>query len=177
MALTAGSSDYTLPTAILDIQDLYDTSSDQDYPLERRPVEELLRYRLNSDESSPAKIYALNGANLLMVYPTPASADTLTVYYVPRPTALSTGSDDPSSATLGGIPSEYHFGIELYAYWKAADYDDDQSSAQGTRYKEEYEQFIARMRRDLMQKGGRRLARARPGRPKPYRFHPSTDLR
>lgn len=160
MTLTSGEDDYTLPTGILQIIDLYTTSGGNSYRLERvTPFEILELRRASGSTDSPARRYAVAGSNLLMVYPTPDAADTVTLYYVPRPATLSSGSDTPSE-----IPSEFHKAIELFALAEAADYDDDQTSAQGQRYRDEYEKWVQRARRAVTLKGGSRLAPTQVGR-------------
>ena len=150
--LTSGSADYTMDTEVLSIIDVYVTSTSVDYSLTRIAVDDLLTYRRNGAtvQASPARYYAYTGGNLLMFYPTPNAADTITVYYVDRPTALSASSDSPSD-----VPAEYHPLIEWYALWRAADYDDDESSKQGDRYRQWYVEGLGKMRRDLNLKGGK----------------------
>ena len=173
ISLTAGTADYQLSSTILAIEDIYLTSGGGNFRVRRLATTDLLNLRLFSVTSSPMQMYALAGANLLMIYPTPINNDTLNIYYVPRPTALSSGSDDPSSTSLGGIPSEYHYGLELYMQWKAGDAFDDASSSNGETYRRAYlgdptappntEQhwgFIGTMKRDLRVKGGKHLAGA-----------------
>lgn len=170
IALSANTSDYTLSSTILAIEDIYLTSGGANYRVKRLATTDLINLRLFSVTTSPVQMYALSGANLLLVYPTPAAADTLNVYYIPRPTALSAVGDDPSSASLGGIPSEYHPGLELYMQWKAADAFDDGSSSNGETYRRYYlgdptappgtEQrwgFINTMKRDIRVKAGKHL--------------------
>ena len=83
-----------------------------------------------------------------MVYPTPASAGTITVYGVPRPATLSASGSSPDE-----IPLEYQKAVELFALGEAADYDDDETSAQGSRYREEYEKWIRWIRTAHEQEG------------------------
>lgn len=179
--LTSGTGDYTLDAAVLDIVSVYISSSNPSKPLTRLTPHEILLLRQGSStNSSPASAFAVNGANMLMVWPTPASADTLTFYYIPRPTAMSSASHDPSNATYGGVPSEYHKAVEFYACWQAADYDDDQSSAQGERYRQQYDNEIHRVRRRMLGKGGGPLPRARLAVRTNTYFRPrdnSTDVR
>lgn len=173
MTLTAGTGDYTLDSNILEIKDIYTTSGNANFRLQRLNHTDLINLRLFSVTTSPEKMWALQGANLLMLYPAPLSADTLTIYYVPRPTAMSSGTDDPSSASLGGIPSEFHYGLELYMQWKAGDAFDDESSSNGETYRRMYlgdpsappgtphrEGFIGEMRAALQRKGGTHLGPA-----------------
>jgi hypothetical protein len=121
-------------------------------------------------------LYALNGADLLMLFPTPVSADVLTVYYVPLPTEMSASGNDPTSATYGGIPVEYHPALEEYAKWKMADYDDDSSSSMGAAYQAEYLRLVRDARKHLRQLGGRTLGRAVVGRSPMRRSSPSQDI-
>lgn len=146
---------------MLEIEELYFTSSA--YLLERLSVPALLQKRLTGSPSSPVLYYALAGANMLQFYPTPTTTDTLTAYYIPTPNALSGPTDDPSSATLGGIPVQLHEAIEFYACFKGGSYDDDQSSSQGQRYHDLYDKEIARYHKVLRRKGGQRNARAAVG--------------
>lgn len=165
MSETANTGDYTLPTGILSVRAFQwaNAGGSSGVP-ERVSVDEILRLRSWADGSSstlPATYYAVAGTNLLMVYPTPSSADTITVYYVPRPTAMSSASHDPSNATYGGVPAEFHPAVEKYALWHLASMDDDQTSGQGERYRIEYEGdngrggLIARMRGQILRHGGR----------------------
>lgn len=171
--LTANVGDYDLQatnTEILAIDDIYLTSGGANFRVRRMSSTDLINLRLFQVTTAPIQMYALSGANLLQVYPTPAQADSLNIYYVPRPTALANGTDDPSSTTLGGIPSEYHYGLELYMMWKAADFNDDESSSSGETYRREYEGdpgappgprkagFIGMMKKDIRDRGGKHLA-------------------
>lgn len=114
----------------------------------------------STSTSYPASAYALAGANLLMVWPTPSGADVITIYQTPRPTALSVSSDDPSTASLGGIATEYHKAIEWYMSWQAADSEDAEDK--GDHYRQLYEQTLTRIRATSVRKGGR-LGRAQIG--------------
>lgn len=151
-ALTANVGDYTLDTGVLRLL-WVQNSTRQLEPA--NPTEVLLRRLNTASSSSTPLIYAVNGANMLMVYPTPTAADTLTIYYVPRPVTLSSGSDTPTE-----IPAEFHRLVTLYALWQAGDYDDDQSSAQGVRYKQDLDEGIRDMRSRVNLKRGQRLPRA-----------------
>jgi hypothetical protein len=155
--LTAGTQDYAISQSILKTVGLTLTSGSSLYDLERRTVDEILDYRRTSSSPGLPWIYAVAGANLLMLYPTPnSSTDTIRIYYVAAPTTLSAAGDTPSS-----VPPEWHKLIEWYALWRGADYDDDGSSQQGERYKTQYLDGIKEFRRVIRQKGGSRLAPAR----------------
>lgn len=171
MTLTPGATaDYTLTSSVLSIVAIDSADS-----LERVPVQEILRLRNQSTSSSPARKYALAGATTLMWWPTPAATDTMTVYYVPAPTAMSSASHDPSSITYGGIPEDYHELIARYAMARLASFDDDASSAQGARYREEYEKGLKEMKAQLVRRGGVRLGRAVLGRRTTVPHNNSTD--
>lgn len=155
------SLNYTLDAAILDIVEVQLTSTGVTYPLERLSIIDILeRRRTGQPSGSPTRFYAVSGANLLLFYPAPGANDTLVTYYVPVPTALSAGTDDPSTTTLGGVPTILHEAIFLYACSKLASYDDDQTSSQGQRYRDWYKEEITRYREILRKRGGTRNARA-----------------
>jgi hypothetical protein len=177
-ALTNGQGDYTLDPNILAIKDIFVTSGSVQYILSHVSPDEIIQRRsATSTTSGPARLYAINGANNIMLYPAPSTGDTLTFWYVPRPTALSTGTDDPSDSAHGGIPTEWHKAIELYALWQGGDYADDDSSQQGERYHQAYEMWLKRVKKERSYKGGRLLGSITPGRRKrPFAPHdPSTD--
>jgi hypothetical protein len=182
MTETSGTGDYELPSEVIQTKALSWASATVSIAgkPERVSPQEILRLRAFSttfDASNyPAAYYAVTG-NLLMVWPTPSAADVITLYYVPYPTALSGASDDPSDSTHGGIPAEWHPGIELYAKWQMADSSDDSSSGQGERYRLQYEGdpnarvgsptwlgYVGRMRAALNRKGGAQRAQFPRGR-------------
>lgn len=187
MTTTAGERDYDLPTSILAIVEFLGPDTNAvDRPLLRLSPIEILRERAQSSTTNQAYVtkYAVQGSNQLLLYPTPASTMTLTIYYVPKPTEMSGGSHDPSTATYGGIPSEWHKAIEYYMLWQAGDYDDDSSSGQGERYRLLYEGsggeggYIKKIRESIKRKGSRRGTRAVVnGRWRTYfPYHPSADI-
>jgi hypothetical protein len=176
MTLTANTWKYTLPTSILAINDVICTSATtgESRVLARTTPEQILTMRQGSPPSSPLiSYYALNGNDLLMIYPTPSGADELDVFYVPRPTAMSATANDPSAETYGGVPVEYHKAIEYYALWQAADYDDDSSSQTGEYYRVLYEQYLVQIRKQALRKGGRYLGAASIGRKRPLAYNNS----
>lgn len=156
LTMAAGSNDYTLDTSILRIIDAYVQVSSTSYWLDRVSVEEInMLRRTTTASSSPAQYYAVAGADLLMIYPTPATADTLTIYYIPRPATLSLSSDSPSE-----IPAEFHKAVEFYALREAADLTDDATAQMGASYQQLYEQWIRRIKKWVALKGHHRLPRA-----------------
>lgn len=168
--LTANEGDYELDTDILAIHKVIDSDA---VPLERVTEAEIDEYRRASSSASSVMRYAVAGSNMLMVWPEPASAVTLTFYYVPRPAPMSSDSHDPSNATYGGIPSEFHKALEFYACWQAADFDDDSTSNQGDRYFGQYQAWLAKIRKAQKLKGGNRMPKARTVRRIPRSSDPS----
>lgn len=155
-ALEADEGDYELDTNILRILWIQAASNGEGDELEQVGPTEIHRRRLaTATTTSASYLYAVDGANLLMLYPIPAAADVLTIYYVPRPASLSAAIDTPTE-----IPAEFHYLVTLYALLNAGDYDDDQSSAQGERYQQKLDAGVKRMRSRINRKRGRRLARA-----------------
>jgi hypothetical protein len=170
LTLAANTWKYNLSDSILAINDVSCTSATtgESRVLTRTTPERILSMRQGSPSTSPlVTYYALNGSDLLMIYPTPSSADTLEVYYVPRPSAMSGTANDPSAETYGKIPTEYHKAIEYYALWQAADYDDDSSSQTGEYYRVLYEQYLVRIKRQAERRGGRYMGAATIGRRRP----------
>lgn len=172
------NADYTIAASILVIVEAYFTASGSNYDIERVSLADIIRLRkATSAAAGPARYYALVGSNKLAFYPTPGAADTLTVYYVPVPTAMSTSGHDPSDATYGGIPVDYHDLIARYAMARLASFDDDASSAQGSRYWQEFNTGLAEMKRELHRRGGRRLPRARLNTRRVFPSDPSIPVR
>lgn len=162
-AVVAGTTDYQIAATVLAIIDLNGSVSGARF--EYVTSEELFEMRrLNAGLSGTARAYAVIGSNLLTLYPTPSANETLTLYYVPKPTEMTTGANDPSTATYGGIPVEFDRGLLLYAFWQGAMYDDDESSKVGQSYMQLYELFIANtIRPAVNRKGGSRMPRVRIG--------------
>jgi hypothetical protein len=97
MTATANEGDYELDTDILRILWLQSSATGTSSEWEPTSPSEILRLRLNGSASSPTLRYAVDGANMLMLYPVPASADTITIRYVPRPATLSSDAADTPS--------------------------------------------------------------------------------
>jgi hypothetical protein len=171
--ITPGASaDYTLASSVLEIIEMYPTSGGISYTMERLTVPELLSLRRNSTAAtSPALFYALAGNNTVLFHPAPGASDTFTMYYVPTPTALSAGTDDPSGATTGGIPVAYHKAIEFYACSEAADANDDASSQEGAKYFQLYQDQVKKIKGHLRRRGGQKKPRAKATGPKGFRGH------
>lgn len=165
----AGEGDYELDTDILRI--LWIETASGGVELEPVGPTEIRRRRLSSSTSSSSYLYAVDGANLLMLYPIPSVDDVLTIAHVPRPALLVNGADTPTE-----IPKEFHYLVTLYALLNAGDYDDDQTSAQGERYQQKLDTGVTRMRSRINRKRGRRLPRATVGRRRCVSHRNDADL-
>lgn len=149
--LTSGTADYSLPTSVLAITELYVLSGSTQRELERLTFEELIFKRQASATAGNVRWYAIQG-DMLSLYPTPGTGETLRGFYVRRPTALSGGSDVPSD-----VPAEFHQVIEWGLLWRANGYGERGSTAMGEVWRQRYLEGIKEMASAANQKGGRRL--------------------
>ena len=171
--LNAGSKDYDIDTDMLMLLKIVMADGTPCWEVSPERIYDL---RASSSSGfSGSYTYAFDGSNLVMFYPTPGSNDQLTTYFVPRPNRMTTSTDDPSLPQWGGIPTEWHKLIELYALAEASDYDDDQSAAQGTRYKQEFELLLNQFKKANSRKGGRVMPRFEITPPSLRRGAPSSD--
>lgn len=149
---------YTVPSSVMVAKTLWIDGTDT--RMAHVDGSEIVRMRTAAPQVEGTTVfYALEGSDLLMLYPTPSAAYTINLLYVPYPAAMALTADSPSD-----IPAEYHLGPELYALWRGADYRDDESSKQGMAYLEQYERFVQETIRTLSRKGGDRLPQARSSR-------------
>ncbi len=167
--LTAGTASYDLTSvvagAIVRIKAVYSTYGGvTSPPLAQLSLDALLRRRVATGGASvatgTATHYALNGENSLELWPTPASADVLTFWYVYQPTALSADGDVPI------IPEPYASRCLIPgACWELADLTGDPQAGQ---YQQDFEQAKARFRAHLNRRRG--------GQPGGFEFYPDLPL-
>lgn len=169
--LTAGDGDYELDSAIMRLLWIESAEGGSSLDWEPSSPNDILTARLNASSGSPVRRYAVDGANMLMVFPIPESDTSITMRYVPRPAALIDPDDTPTD-----IPGEFHKLVTLYALWQGGDYDDDQTSAQGSRYQQLFEAGIVDMRSRINKKRGRRLPRAHVSRRRGHRIPYRNDV-
>lgn len=153
VSVTAGTGDYDLASSVMRILWLATSTA----ALDPAGVDEILRRRLDGSSTSTTSplLYAVDGANQLLLYPAPAETGSLTLRYVPAPASLTGGNNTPSE-----IPAEFHRLVTLYALWQGGDYDDDRTSSQGLNYKALLDEGLRDLRKSLVRKKGRRLPRA-----------------
>lgn len=171
MTLTSGQGDYELPSGVLVMNQLELTTASDGQLLLLEPIEpaELL-WRRRYAGAEPVRYYAMQGDNLLMLYPTPQGADTLNMYYVPVPGSLVNSTDPLTNA---GIAPKWHAIIELYVKAKAGEFNDDSSSQNGATYLQQYEAEVRKARGRIRRAQGRRRPPAVPGRRAHRRYFPA----
>jgi hypothetical protein len=162
--LTPGTKTYDLSTVlsnvIVRIKTISLTFGGQTFPpIQQVSIDKLLRLRIGAGGSSPASgtvtHYAVNGLNDLEVYPTPQSADTMTVFYSYQPAALSADGDTPV------IPEPYATRcLTAGALWQGSDITGDPAGGQ---YQADFEQWTGRFRAHLNRRRG-----GQPGAFEPY---------
>lgn len=119
-------------------------------PLKPVSLEQILEWRQTqaavANTNGSATHYALLGLNDLELYPTPANADTLQMYYVALPTALSANTDVPI------LQEPYASKILEYgALVQAAEFKGDPML---TEWQQVYENWIQRFRSHLNRRRG-----------------------
>lgn len=170
VSFTAGEDSYELPTQPLAILTFKTTSSGNDYPMEPVSLPEIREMQRNGTSQSPVRCFAVSG-NTLVVYPTPDSADTLAIDYVPRPTAMSDAAHTPSA-----IRPEYQQLLEWYVCAYVGMAEEHQASGNGAAFQAMYERGLRDMRKNMRMLGGLRKRRAVVGRRRYIPHNPSTDL-
>lgn len=121
--VNADSETVTLPADVVEILSLYTS----DYLLQ--PLTEQEFALLGTSASTGPQVYVVDGSSTTLrirPYPTESEADALTIYYVQRPTALSSDSDTPSE-----LPAEFHDLIAEGAIYRIAQSEEDQDLARG----------------------------------------------
>ena len=173
MNLTIGFNDYELPSDVLVMNQVQVTTSDnQVIPLAPIDPEEML-WRRRYPGAIPIRYYSMQGANLLMLYPTPTQADVVTMYYVPFPTTITTSNWTQDIFALAGIPSQFHDIVELWVKYRAGDHADDASSQNGITYFQLWEQEVRKARGKIRRIQGRKRPFARGGRRQRLKYYPA----
>jgi hypothetical protein len=152
--LTPGTAQYTLPAQAKRIKWMVSQLAGASFygpPLRLTSLDEILWRRKSSGggviTQGTCTHYAFSSPNFIDVWPTPGSADTLLVYYVAYPTALSAGTDvpqmdEPYASKL----------IEFGALIDAADYIKDIMAS--FNYPQQFQDWMMRFRQHLSRKAG-----------------------
>lgn len=173
MTLTSGTNSYTLPAGVLRIKEMFVTYGGSQYaPVRQTTLDEILRLRVGGGtvQSGSVTHYALLGLTDLEVYPTPGSADVVTIYYVALPTALSADADVPI------LQEPYGSNVLIYgALAEAADFKKDPDVMV---YRSLHEDWMRRFRAHLARRQGSQTQQfAVAGTPAYPPHDPSTDSR
>lgn len=129
--LTAGIDEYEFGSSVLQIHNLYRGTQE----LEEAEPGDISRYQ----DISAGGAYAVVGYNRIALSWLAAAGETLEAWYTPAPTPMTADTHDPSTATYGNIPLQFHQAIVNRACWYLADYAGDQGSGRGDKYKTWYE--------------------------------------
>lgn len=171
--LAADTATYTLPDVVKRIKWAYVTpvSGTSSAALEPVSLEEIIRMRVGTTSSSISNgtvcYYALSGNSLIDFYPTPASADTVTIYYVKLPTALSQPTDVPEM--------DEPFASKLLEYGALAEGADFKRDPSEQMYRGLHQDWMRRYKVHLNRKEGG-VAKQIPVYPGALRVPPANDL-
>lgn len=150
MPMTAGTGSYVFPAAVARIRQMAVQPAGStvfNAPLILTTLDEILQRRQSAQTAGPyATHYTLVGINGFEVWPTPAAADTITVYYVSYPTVLSADGDlpvfeEPYASKI----------LEFGALAEAGDFKGDPATAQ---WAADYTDWMNRYRQHLQRKRG-----------------------
>lgn len=169
IALAPGQQDYSLSGAgvapnALGVTEATISSGGSSYGLERISMEELLDWRRTSATLDRTRKFA-NEGDLFMVYPTPASEDTIIFYGPLKPTPFSSDTDDFTTNAFGGIPVQHGHALISYMRWRAGIYDERRVPHPPEQLRQFYELELSRARRRIRRMGGRGLPGLRAGYP------------
>jgi hypothetical protein len=190
MTLQAGVTDYRIDTNILVVNQVTVPDNAGDViELDVINMNDILPYLSSQIATTTAPLYAAIEGTFMRVAPAPSSAAVLTYLYVPKQTEIpadgTIGSDslDPSTATYGGIPTEYHDAIVDFVLWQAAEYDDKgggffrgHAVAPGSAYGQAYQARIAEILKEHRRQAGRGMHAGRVGYPDRLRVITRNDI-
>ena len=176
MTLTAGSYSYTLPSQIIRIKEMVVTpvGATVSAPLLQTTLDEILRRRraLGGTQTAGGYTthYALVGFSDFEIWPTPQSADVITIYYVAAPTALSGNTDVPI------LPEP--FASKVLEYGAAAEAADFKGDPAENEYRQLYQMWTGKLQAHLNRRKGNQPQQFRIFNQDVFPPHdPSTDLR
>lgn len=174
MTLTAQQPSYTLPSQVLRIKEMYVTpiGAIQSAPVRLTSLDDILTKRRASGGAILGGYlthYALNGINDFEVYPTPAGADSITMWCLLAPTALANDTDTPIF--------EEPFASKILEYGALAEAADWRGDPSEMDYRQMYEMWLQKYRSHLTRKMGGQAGQFEvyPGRQFPP-HDPSTDV-
>lgn len=129
LQLDADVREYDVSNEMLRVWSLEDIDG---VPLQEVPEGDLVSY-------DGAKVFQFVGYARLILGWDPEQDDTIDAWYTPRPTDMTDDAHDPSLATYGLVPEEYHSALVNYMCWKAGETTRDQGSGLGEKWRRLYE--------------------------------------
>jgi hypothetical protein len=176
MTLTVNEASYLMPPEVMRIKVMHLTpagSTNYNHPMYPVSLEQILEWRsggISGQGSGQPSHYAHIGYQQLEVYPTPNSADTITIYYVGLPTALGANGDIPV------IQEPY--ASQLLEYGALAELGDFLHHPSTIEYRQLFEDWKRRFRSHInSRKRGAGVLALRVGQDFYPPHDPSTDLR
>jgi hypothetical protein len=167
ITLSAGQQDYSMATAVpnvLGVTEAYLSSGTGRYGLERVKMDEIIERRRANTALDRVRKYAVEG-DLLMVYPTPQSADTIILYGPLKPTPFADDTSNFTTVTYGGIPIQHDTALLAYIRWRAAIYDERRLPHTPDQYRQFYGLELVKARKRNRRMGGRITPGLRSGYP------------
>lgn len=172
---SAGGS-YTLTSAVLRIRYIQLTVGSVGYPLLiEKSLEEILSLRAQATSApvtGPPQYYAVDGSATIEVYPNFLGNESMDIWAVNAPTALSGDTDVPV------LPEPYGSAVLIYGTLvEMADFSKDMlTGAQG--YAQQYQYWLAELRQHLNRRTGARVQQLRVAGSGSFVPHdPSSDVR
>ena len=178
LSLTEGEEDYEFPVSIMSVLYMRNLADNGNQFMTRVTIPDLEMMRMAEVTNGHARYYTVLGNDFFSVWPPPGDDESISLHYVPMPTEVSSGSDDFSTNSLGGIPKWAHKAIEFYVLREMADAQNHGPSKNGEQYNVRYVEMLAWINKMLRQQGGSILPTAQLGRPQRLMVphDPSTDF-
>jgi hypothetical protein len=176
MNLISGTAEYRLDSNILAIDDGRGSTPAGIGNYEVIPLEEMIRLQSAGSVSGTWKKMISFDNDLMVVNPTPSASEVLRFYYVPRPTAMTDDTHDPSTSTYGGIASQHHRALEYYMLWQVAEDVEKRTPMGPNDYFQIFQGECKLIRQRKRQMQGRRLGPAQVGYPSARRFPLRNDV-
>lgn len=175
LTLQVGVTEYRTDHVILALANTRITSQNQQFLFDVVTLGEAIEDNAFAAATGSTVASAAIEGDLLVVSPAPTTADTIRYYFIPRPSlaaadgTITDDAVDPSNATYGGIPTEFHLAIEYYMLWQGAEYDDKEHALSPKDYRDIYDGLCKDYRKRHRQKAGRGLRPGRVGYPNTMR--------
>lgn len=166
ISLSNGTNEYQLDTTVEEIRDLtVDGSLVKAQFVPRETILDLRRYANSGVAGGDVYSYNIEG-NLLMIYPTPTTSGTMTIYHIPQATLSDFAGTENLVTDLHCIPvGPIAEALEYYACWQVAEYDDKSLATNAVQYKQWWLEAKTNVLKAVRKRGHRTPAQARVGYP------------